>query len=171
MSSALLRESLTCPVCKEILSENFGQGTCWHLACTPCWEAVHYACATCAEVSLVTRTCHIIAAVLKAYPRTAPCGVVFFSNQDHFATCIECCNIRSEKNLADSRRESERREAKLKEDFNKRICRLVGALKRHNTSDADIATILQGKRIRLHLEEERKQEEDDDTEDAQQPNY
>jgi len=176
MSSKLLTTALTCPVCREILSDNFGQGTCWHLACMSCWEAMNSACWTCNEITLEPRQCGIIGAVLKAYPRKAPCGVVFFSkHNDHFATCISCCNIRSEKTLADFRRESEKREAELKEDLRKgarTTTRLVAALKRHNTSDADITAILQEKRPRLRREEERKEEDEDaDTEDAQRPNY
>jgi len=187
MSSTLLSpDYLTCTACHEILADDFGQGSCGHLACGVCWEMSDFACATCKTVSSKPRYCNIIGAVLKAYPRKAPCGAVFYWPEDHYGTCVGCCRLRSAKTLTEFIRVSESREAELMKRLREKINqtnRLVMALKRGKTSSEDIASILRTKRPRLQREEDPgweemkgegtdvEDEDEDDTEDAQSPNF
>jgi len=139
MSSALFSDFLTCPVCREILPDDFAQSECRHLHCMACLKSSKWRCTVCRAVDENAKATPFITELLKAYPRTAECGAIFYGLAlTHSESCILCWKVKFENvqeefvtlrehaNIMDTKYHDEKEEHGIARDENMRLNEELG---------------------------------------------
>ena len=85
-------DMITCPICMELLDDDFVLPKCAHRVCTGCWEkSGARKCSVCRMVDRNPQKDGVVRAILAAYTRTTPCGVRTYGAEAYAAhSCTDC---------------------------------------------------------------------------------